>query len=128
MLVAFAPALVRALHVAVVYGDIQVVALFLWDRRVRERLGESGQAGAALRVGEALQQRGVPSSEGAWLLPRLCQICLACVLGGGVGKADVPRGLARSGYGPLEYSLGSGTGGAPWGPSATCRKAAAFAA
>ena len=50
VLVALAPALVCALHVAVVHGDIQVVALFLWVRRVLERLGESGQAGAALRV------------------------------------------------------------------------------
>ena len=35
---ALAPALVRALPVAVVHGDIQVVALLLRDRRVREHL------------------------------------------------------------------------------------------
>ena len=39
--------LMVALPVAVVYGDIQVVALLLGDGGVRERLGDSGQAGAA---------------------------------------------------------------------------------
>ena len=62
--------LMVALPVAVVYGDIQVVALLLGDGGVRERLGDSGQAGAALLGGEASEQGGVPCGERAWLVPR----------------------------------------------------------
>ena len=41
MLAACTPALFCTLPVAVMYCDIQVVALLLRDRRVRERLGEA---------------------------------------------------------------------------------------
>ena len=40
-----------ALPVAVVYVDIQVVALLLGDGGVRDRLGDPGQAGTALLGG-----------------------------------------------------------------------------
>ena len=43
--------LMVALPVAVVYVDIQVVALLLGDGGVRDRLGDPGQAGTALLGG-----------------------------------------------------------------------------
>jgi hypothetical protein len=36
-----------------VYVDVQVMALFLGDGRVRDRFGDLGQPGAALLGGEA---------------------------------------------------------------------------
>jgi hypothetical protein len=101
VLVALTPALFRALPVAVVHGDILVVALLLRDRRVRERLGDAGQAGAALWAGETVQQCGISCGERAWLLLRFCQIGLARVSCGRVGETDSPLWLAGCRYGPF---------------------------
>ena len=98
-LVAFA--LICALPVAMVYVDIQVVALFLGDDGVRNRLGDSGQAGTALLGGKAREEGVETSGEGAWLLPCLSETSVLHIPDRRVGKAHALFGLARLGYGPL---------------------------
>ena len=90
-----------ALPVAVVYVDVQVMALRLRDGGVRDRLGDFGQAGTALLGGQACEQGGVPCGEGAWLPPRLGEISEAYVFICRVGEAHAPFGLACLGYRPL---------------------------
>ena len=83
------------------YGDIQVVALLLGDGGVHDRLGDPGQAGAALLGGEASEQGGIPCGEGAWLPPRLGEISQAYIFISRVGEAHAPLGLACLGYRPV---------------------------
>ena len=59
-------ALMATLPVAVVYVDIQVVALLLGDGGVRDRLGDSGQPGATLLGGE-VRPDGAPRTCTAYL-------------------------------------------------------------
>ena len=66
--------LMVALPVAVVYVDIQVMALLLGDGGVHDRLGDPGQAGTALLGGQAREQGGIPCGERAWL-PLVVVVC-----------------------------------------------------